>query len=83
MDGARVDRTEDFQNFADQDWTWTKKFHSPLISVTSQCFQLARVANFPTSPSLHSCVTMERKSNVRIACCTLLRMLSEQLWSDV
>jgi len=21
-----------FKNFADQDWTWTKKFHSLLIS---------------------------------------------------
>jgi len=21
-----------FKNFADQEWTWTEKFHSPLIS---------------------------------------------------
>ena len=27
-------RTDDFINFADQDWTRTEKFHSPLISAT-------------------------------------------------
>jgi len=54
--------------------------HAFFLTAASQCFQLARVANFPTSLSLYSCVTMGRKSRVRSACCTLLRMLSEQLW---
>jgi len=51
-----------------------------FLTAASQCFQLARVANFPTSLSLHSCVTMGRKSSVRSGWCTLLRMLSEQSW---
>jgi len=52
--------------------------HAFFLTAASQCFQLARFANFPTSLSLYSCVTMERKSSVRSACCscTLLRMLS-------
>ena len=29
--GSGLDRTDDFQ-FVDQDWTWTEKFHNPLIS---------------------------------------------------
>jgi len=44
--------------------------HAFFLMATSQCFQLARVANFPTSLSLCGCVTMGRKSSVRSACCT-------------
>jgi len=51
-----------------------------FLTAASQCFQSARVANFSTSFSPYSCVAMGRKSSVRSACCTLLRMLSEQLW---
>jgi len=32
MGGSGLDWTDDFKNFADQDWTRTEKFHSPLIS---------------------------------------------------
>ena len=53
--------------------------HAFFLTAASQCFQSARVANFPTSLSLYSCVTIGRKSSVRSACCTLLHMLSEQL----
>jgi len=54
--------------------------HAFFLTAASQCFQLATVANFPTSLSLYSCVTIGRKSSVHSACCTLLRMLSKQLW---
>jgi len=54
--------------------------HAFFLTAAPQCFQLARVANFATSLSLYSCVTMGRKSSVHSTCCTLLRRLSEQLW---
>jgi len=44
----------------------------------SQGFQIARVANFLTSESFYSSVTVGRESNVHSACCMLLRMLSEK-----
>jgi len=50
--------------------------HAFFLTVASQCFQLTRVANYPTSLSLYSCVTVGRKPRVRSACCTLLRVLS-------
>ena len=31
-----------FKNFADQDWTRTEKFHSPLISVTDLRYRRSR-----------------------------------------
>jgi len=33
--------------------------HVVWLTVASQCFQMARVANFPTSFSFYSCVTMD------------------------
>ena len=33
--------------------------HVVWLTVASQCFQIARVANFPTSFSFYSCVTMD------------------------
>jgi len=54
--------------------------HAFYLTAASQCCQLARVANFPTSFSIYSCVTMGQKFSVRSACCTLLRVLLEQLW---
>jgi len=54
--------------------------HVFFLTAASQSFHLARVANFSTLLSPYSCVAMGRKSSVRSACCTLLRMLSEQLW---
>ena len=53
--------------------------HAFFLTAASQCFQLTTVANFLTSLSLCSCVTMGRKYSVRSACCTSLRMLAEQL----
>jgi len=35
-----------------------------LLTVASQCFQIARVANFPTWLSFYSCVTTGRESSV-------------------
>jgi len=34
----------------------------------SQCFQKGKVANFPTSLSFYSCITIGWESNVHIAC---------------
>jgi len=42
--------------------TWLP-YHDFLI-ILSQRFQKARVANFPTSLSFYSCVTMGRESSV-------------------
>jgi len=45
----------------------------------SQCFQVIRVANFPTSFSIYSCVTMEGNlASIHSACSMLLRILLEQ-----
>jgi len=33
--------------------------HMVWLTVTSQCFQIARLANFPTSFSFYSCVTID------------------------
>jgi len=50
MGGSGLDRTDDFQkfadkdwigfNFVDQDWTRTEKFHSPLISARGAITQV-------------------------------------------
>jgi len=47
--------------------------HAFFLTAASQCFQLARVANCPTSLSLYICVTMGRKSSVRSACSIAVR----------
>jgi len=46
----------------------------------SQCFQIARVANFPTSLSFYSCGKIGRESSVHSACSMQLRMFSELQW---
>ena len=38
------------------------------LTAASQCFQKARVANFPTSLSFYSCITMWRESSFHSAC---------------
>jgi len=38
------------------------------LTATSQCSQTARVANFPTSLSFYSSVTMGREASVHSAC---------------
>jgi len=46
--------------------------HVTGLTAASQFFQMARVANFPTSLSFYSCVTMGRKSSVHSSCSMLL-----------
>jgi len=59
-------RKEAVTNLSDDSW--------------SQCFQIARVANFPTSLSFYSCGKIGRESSVHSACSMQLRMFSELQW---
>ena len=57
-------------------------WHVVWLTVASQCFQVPRVANFPTSLSFYNCVTMDGNlASVHSACSMLLRMLLEQRWN--
>jgi len=59
-----------------------QRWHVVWLTVASQCFQVPRVANFPTSLSCYNCVAMEGNLvTVHSACSMLLRMLLEQRWN--
>jgi len=45
-----------------------KRPHVVWLTTASQCFQVAKVTNFPTSLSFYSCVTTERESSVHNSC---------------
>ena len=71
-------------------WSYCLQQSAPACGLTggltgqSQCFQVIRVANFPTSFSIYDCVTMDGNlTRVHSACSVLLRMLLEQRWRTV